>query len=122
MILVDTSVWIDHFRRANPALARSLESGAVAVHPFVIGEIALGSLKNRRAIIESLSDLPAVTMATDEETLAFIEDWRLMASGVGYLDAHLLASVRLTAGARLWTKDKKLKSAADALGLSADEA
>lgn len=122
MILIDTSIWIDHFRRANAALARYLESGAVAVHPFVIGEIALGSLKNRRAIIESLQDLPALTAATDEEVLEFIEAQSLAASGVGYLDAHLLASVQLTPSARLWTRDRKLKAAAEALGLAADEA
>jgi hypothetical protein len=119
MILVDTSVWINHFRKSDPDLVRLLERGAVASHPFVIGEIALGSIKNRTAVLDSLKDLPTVATATDEETLAFIEAQSLAAKGIGYLDAHLLAAVRLTPDARLWTRDKTLNAASDALGLSA---
>lgn len=122
MILVDTSVWIDHIRRGDPHLVRLLESFSAATHPFVIGEIALGSLRNRATIIESLSGLPSVSVATEEETLAFIERQSLAGSGVGYVDAHLLAAVRLTPGAKLLTRDKKLKAAADALGLSTGDA
>ncbi len=121
MILVDTSVWIDHLRKSDAALVRLLEDGAVATHPFVVGEIALGSVKRREAVLEGLAGLPSVAVATDDETLAFIESASLAGSGVGYLDAHLLAAVRLTPEARLWTRDKGLRSAADALGLSAGE-
>ncbi len=121
MILVDTSVWVDHFRKIDPQLLRLLEQGTVATHPFVIGEIALGSIKGRRAIIEDLASLPSVTVATDDETLGFIETQSLAGTGVGYVDAHLLTAVKLTPEARLLTRDKKLKSAADALGLSAGD-
>jgi hypothetical protein len=121
MILVDTSVWIDHFRKSDAGLVRLLEDGAVATHPFVIGEIALGSIKRRAEVLDHLVGLPRIAVATDDETLAFIESASRPRSGVGYHDAHLLAAVRLTAEARLWTRDSRLKSAADHLGLSASE-
>lgn len=121
MILVDTSVWIDHFRKTDPQLSRLLTSAMVATHPFVIGEIALGSIKSRRTIIEDLASLPSVTVATDDETLGFIEKQSLAGTDVGYVDAHLLAAVKLTPEASLLTRDRKLKAAADALGLSAED-
>lgn len=117
MILVDTSVWIDHFRRENAKLASLLGAMRVVVHPFVIGELALGSLRNRRQIISHLVDLPAATAATDGETLAFIDSAGLAGSGVGYVDAHLLASTMLTPDAEIWTLDTKLRSAATRLDL-----
>ncbi len=108
MILVDTSVWIDHFRRGNPTLVAALEREDVLTHPFVIGELACGELKKRREVLDLLAALPAAVVASDEETLNFIERHRLMGNGIGYIDAHLLASVALTEGGRLWTLDKRL--------------
>ncbi|MFA6955903.1 MAG: type II toxin-antitoxin system VapC family toxin [Thermoanaerobaculia bacterium] len=108
MILADTSVWIDHFRRGNAALVEALEREDVLVHPFVIGELACGELKKRREILELLASLPSAIVASDEEALQFIEQRRLMGKGIGYIDVHLLASAALTEGARLWTLDKRL--------------
>lgn len=118
MNLVDTSVWIDHFRRGNPSLVAALEREDVLTHPFVIGEIACGELKKRREILGLLSALPGAVVASDEETLHFIERHRLMGKGIGYIDAHLLASVALTGGARLWTLDKRLAPLAEKHGNS----
>ena len=119
MILADTSVWIDHFRRGDPRLADLLAASEVLVHPFVIGEIALGHLKARSSILASLGNLQSVAVATDSEVLAFISAAKLDGSGIGYLNAHLLASVALTPDTRLWTRDRKLASAATRLGLAA---
>ena len=108
MILVDTSVWIDHLHKAAPRLVDALEKEDVATHPFVIGEIACAEIKRRQEVLALLSTLPSSTVATDEEALRFIEHHRLMRKGIGYIDAHLLASVMLTNGATLWTRDKRL--------------
>ena len=118
MILVDTSVWIEHLRRGSPELSAVLERGEVLMHPFVIGEIACGNLANRDEVLGLLSRLPFVSVATDDETLLFIEERRLMGRGIGYIDAHLLAAVTLTDGARLWTRDKRLAAVARELGLA----
>jgi predicted nucleic acid-binding protein len=117
MILVDTSVWIDHLRTANEALSALLETGSVLTHPFVTGEIALGYLRRREAILSALRDLPQAIVATDAEVLSFIEEQALAGLGMGYIDVHLLASVRLTAGAALWTRDKRLTGVAERLGV-----
>ena len=85
------------------------------IHPFVIGELACGNLKNRREVLDLLAALPAASVATHEETLHFIEQHRLMRQGIGWIDAHLLASVRITDGARLWTSDKRLRAIAGKL-------
>jgi predicted nucleic acid-binding protein len=108
VILVDTSVWIDHLHKAVPLLMNALEKEDVATHPFVIGEIACGEIARRQEVLALLSTLPSSTQATDEEALRFIERHRLMGKGIGYIDAHLLASVMLTNGATLWTRDKRL--------------
>lgn len=118
MVLVDTSVWIDHLRRGEAALVRLLEEAQVLIHPFVVGELALGRPSKRDELLQALSSLPKVGMALDPEVLHFIETQDIAASGVGYIDAHLLASVRLTAGAALWTRDRRLLSLADRLGCS----
>jgi predicted nucleic acid-binding protein len=118
LILVDTSVWIDHLRADNSALTRLLDAERVIMHPFVIGELALGRMRQREIILAALSDLPAAELATDGEVLGFIEREALFGRGIGYVDAHLLASVRLTAGARLWTRDAKLRDVAEELGLA----
>lgn len=116
MILVDTSVWVDHLRIGDAHLAALLERGSVVMHPFVVGEIACGSLTHRAPIIELLRELPAATVAEGDEVLGFIERHALHGKGIGYVDVHLLASVALTQGASLWTRDKRLQAAADDLG------
>ncbi|HZZ61292.1 MAG TPA: type II toxin-antitoxin system VapC family toxin [Roseiarcus sp.] len=118
MILVDTSIWIDHLRAGNAKLAGLLAEGTVFTHPFVIGELALGDFRQRRAVLEDLSDLPEVVVATDTEALRFIDRHTLFGRGVGYVDIHLLAAARLTPGARLWTSDRRLHVVADTLGLA----
>jgi predicted nucleic acid-binding protein len=118
VILVDTSVWVDHLRADNTDLAAMLGAGMVLAHPFVIGELALGNLRQRKAVLTALSDLPRADIATDSEVLTFIDRHALFGRGVGYVDAHLLAAVRLTAGAKLWTNDRRLHGVADELGLA----
>lgn len=118
MILVDTSVWVDHLRTGSKGLAALLDAGTVLTHPFVVGELALGNLRQRETILDALSGLPFASVATDAEVLRFIERHALFGRGIGYVDAHLLAAVRLTAGAALWTNDKRLRSVADHLGLA----
>lgn len=118
MILVDTSVWVDHLRKGVPELAALLERGAVLVHPFVIGELACGNLKNRSELLALLASLPSSVVADDAETMLFIEHRKLMGKGIGYIDAHLLASVTLTTDARLWTRDKRLAELASQLRLA----
>jgi predicted nucleic acid-binding protein len=119
VILVDTSVWVDHLRRGDERLAALLEGGEILMHPFVIGELALGHLRQRHLIVTSLQDLPQARVATEDEVLLFIAERRLFGLGIGYVDAHLLASARLTAGATLWTRDARLLGAAGRLGLAA---
>jgi len=121
MILVDTSVWVDHLRAGDERLATLLEAGRVLAHSFVIGEIALGHLRKREPILSALSRLPQATVATDTEVLMFIEKHSLMGIGIGYVDAHLLASTRLSAGAALWTRDKRLLGAAERMNLNWNE-
>jgi predicted nucleic acid-binding protein len=118
VILADTSVWVAHFRSGEAALAALLDANLVLAHPFVIGELALGNLSNRQAVLTALLDLPAAVLATDSEVLEFIDRHALFGRGVGYVDAHLLAAARLTAGAKLWTHDKRLRHVADALALA----
>lgn len=118
MILVDTSVWIDHLRTSNLTLTRLLEDGRVISHPFVVGELALGNLRNRREVLEALTQLPQAAQARDEEVLGFIEAHSLHGEGVGYVDAHLLAAVRLTTDARLWTGDRRLRDLAERLSVA----
>ena len=117
MILVDTSVWVDHLRATDKTLSGLLENGRVLAHPFVVGELALGNLRQLKAILTSLQDLPQADVASDQEVLHFIERYALPGLGIGYVDAHLLASAQLTAGASLWTRDKRLHRVADELGL-----
>lgn len=116
-MLVDTSVWIDHLRRGNARLARYLEVGDVLMHPFVIGEIACGHLSRRDEVLALLGSLPRVAAASDGEVLVFVEKHKLAGSGVGWIDAHLLASAAL-ASTRLWSLDVKLDRIARRLGLA----
>ena len=117
MVLVDTSVWVDHLRRGNASLQARLLAEEVLCHPFVIGELACGSLRNRDEILSLLQALPPAVVADDAEALVFIERHRLMGLGIGLIDVHLLASALLS-GARLWTLDKRLKAAAGRLGVA----
>jgi predicted nucleic acid-binding protein len=119
MILVDTSVWIDHLRSGDETLAKLLNAGSVLTHPFVIGELALGDLRHRETVLTLLQGLAFAATASDVEALAFISRHGLAGRGIGYIDAHLLAATRLTAGAALWTRDKRLAGIADDLGLAA---
>ena len=121
MILVDTSVWIDHLRRGNARLAGMLQDGVVVSHPFIIGELACGAMRQRAAILSLLAELPVTTTATHGEALAFIEARRLMGRGLGYIDVHLLAAASLDRLA-LWTLSRRLDVAAKALGVSRSEA
>ncbi|MGA2186178.1 MAG: PIN domain-containing protein [Bryobacteraceae bacterium] len=116
MVLVDTSVWIDHFRRNSPALAELLDEATVLTHPFVLGELACGTMKNRDAVLSSLEALPVAVPATHGETLRLIEDHRLWGRGIGWVDAHLLASALLS-NCALWTLDEKLDRTASAAGV-----
>jgi len=117
MILVDTSVWVDHLRRGDAALGAALHADLVAIHPFVIGELACGLLKSRGPVLGLLRSLTRLAAATDEEVLDFIEHRRLMGRGLGYIDVHLLAATALH-GAALWTRDKRLRRAAVEMALA----
>jgi len=108
VILVDTSIWVDHLRAGEPALVHALEQGHVLMHPFVVGELACGTLKNRAEILRLAASLPGAPEATDTEALQFIEKRRLMGRGIGYIDVHLLASTALAPAARFWTRDRRL--------------
>jgi predicted nucleic acid-binding protein len=118
VILVDTSVWVDHLRAGDKALAALLDTGVVLTHPFVIGELALGNLRQREIVLNALSDLPHASVAADVEVLHFIDRHTLFGRGIGYVDAHLLAAAQLTARTELWTKDKRLHGVAVDLGLA----
>jgi predicted nucleic acid-binding protein len=116
LIVVDTSVWVDHLRRGDAALAALLDAGHALMHPFVIAEIACGSLVDRQPLLVLLQSLPMATTADADEVLTFIDKRGLHGKGIGYVDVHLLASTLLTRGATLWTRDKRLRAAAEAFG------
>lgn len=118
MILVDTSIWIDHLRAGDVELIGLLNDNGVLAHPWVTGELALGHLSRRTEVLRLLHNLPQATVATDDEVLALIDHQQLFGIGIGYVDAHLLAATMLTSGARLWTRDERLTSTATRLGLS----
>jgi predicted nucleic acid-binding protein len=119
-LLADTSIWIDHFRRMDRELAERLARGDIVIHPFVVGELSLGTHVNFAAIADDLLRLPGAKEANHNEVLAFIAANRLAGAGIGYVDAHLLASARLTVETKLWTRDKKLRAVAVRLKLAAD--
>lgn len=117
MVLVDTSVWVHHLRFSNPELVSLLNNAEVMIHPFVIGELACGNLKNRNEILTLLHSLPAVSQADDDEILFFVEKNKLFGKGVGLIDVHLLSSSKLE-NILLWTTDKKLEKVANKLNLA----
>ena len=119
MILADTSVWIDHFRAGNPELRSHLEQGLIAIHPLVVGDLALGLLKNRSRTLALLDQLPQLRGAQQDEVRSMIEVRRLYGLGIGLIDAHLIASVFLNPPTLLWTKDKHLRGVAERLGIHA---
>jgi predicted nucleic acid-binding protein len=111
LIIVDTSVWVDHLRTGNKKLEALLIEAKVACHPFIIGELACGYIKNRIEILSLLQELPQASRADDDDVLPFIKTHNLMGKGLGYIDVHLLMSAKLT-NAPLWTLDKKLHEVA----------
>jgi hypothetical protein len=117
MVLVDTSVWIQHFRQSEPVLIDRLSEGLVLMHPFVSGELACGNLRHRLEILSDLHALPPANLASNAEVLRLIEDRRLWGRGLGWVDLHLLASAMLS-GCGFWTLDRRLAVAAKELGLS----
>lgn len=118
MILVDTSVWIEHMHGRVPQLAIALDDAQVLSHPFVIGELACGSIRSRRQILDLLNELPTAPIANHDEAIALIERRALMGKGLTYADVHLLAAAAIGDDVQLWTNDKKLRSAAHAMGLA----
>jgi predicted nucleic acid-binding protein len=118
VILVDTSVWVDHLRRGDDTLTRLLEAGEVLMHPHVLGELACGNLRNRKELLYLLAGIPSITVASEAEALEFIERRKLMGKGIGYTDVHLLAATTLHPEVRLWTRDFRLRAAAATLGIN----
>lgn len=116
MILADTSIWIDHFRHSDAELRRIIEEDMLLCHPFVIGELALGSLRDRRRVLAFLAAQRQAVVATHDEIITMIEQHSLFNKGIGYTDANLLASVLLERGSALWTRDRWLSAAAEKAG------
>lgn len=119
-LLVDTSVWVDHLRKDDPLLVEALVDNRVAMHPHILGEISLGSLRNRQTVLSLLENLPQTPTATDREVQTLIERRRLFGRSIGYVDAHLLAAASLAPGLAIWTRDKRLMGVAGDLSLLAD--
>ena len=120
--LADSGIWIDHLRRGDPDLQHSLASEGLLGHPLVTGEIAMGSLADRAGFLQWLRRLPQATRADDDEVMGLVERRGLFSRGLGFLDAHLLASTLLTPEARLWTRDRRLSEAAAELGVAGEPA
>jgi len=118
LILVDTSIWVDHLRAGDPHLRELLQTQQVATHPFIIGEVALCHLRQRNEVMNTLGKLPKMSVADHDEVLLFIGAEALFGSGIGFVDASLLASVRLTVGTLFWTRDKNLLAMARRLRLA----
>ena len=119
VILVDTSIWIDHLARNHPLLTQLLENSRVLIHPFIIGEIALGSLKERATRLRDLHELPQIVLLPDDVVLHAIDERRLFSTGIGYVDAHLLVSTLVSPDVTIWTRDKDHLKLAQRLGIAA---
>jgi predicted nucleic acid-binding protein len=120
VILADTSVWVGHLRASNPQMVDLLNRGKIAMHPFIVAEIALGSLKNRRQMLGAMDMLRKLKVAQLSEVRRMIEAHALYSKGIGLTDAHLIASCLLTPGTRLWTRDTGMKKVATTLGIHAN--
>ncbi len=119
MILADTSVWVDHFRKGDPELYRQLQGNNISIHPFIVAELALGNLPNRRKTMADLDLLPVVKIARMSEVRGMIENYSLFQRGIGFVDAHLIASTLITPHTVLWSRDKRLRAVAEILGIGA---
>lgn len=117
MVLVDTSIWVDHLRHGDPGLVSILENGDAHCHPFIIGEIACGNLASRKEILHRLSLLPSASLVRHSEVMAFIEAHRFSGLGLGFIDMHLLAAANLD-GFKIWSRDKALRKAAEKLKIA----
>ena len=120
LFLVDSGIWIDHLRTSDPKLQAALTGGKILGHPFVTGEVAMGSLKDRTGVLGLLARLPQAERADDEEVFDLVERRALSSLGLGWVDAHLLASTLLTPDAGLWTRDRRLRDAAERLGIAGE--
>ncbi|CAM3080892.1 type II toxin-antitoxin system VapC family toxin [Methylobacterium mesophilicum] len=118
MIIIDTNIWIDHLAAADPSVTAILTEMSQRVHPFVIGELALGSVRDRERIIATLEDMPSADVAAHDGVMPLIAEHALHGLGIGYVDAHLLASAKLMPGSRIWTRDRRLAAVSDRLGVS----
>ena len=116
MILVDTSVWVDHLRTGNVVLSQLLERNRVVMHAMVLGELACGNLRHRQQLLALWQNLDFLQTVSHDEALYFVEENKLMGKGIGYIDVHLIASTALVVGAKLWTRDIRLAGVADELG------
>jgi predicted nucleic acid-binding protein len=119
MILADTSVWVDHFRGTDDSLHKQLSVAHISIHPFVVAELALGSLKQRMRTIAELEMLSQVKVANLREVRSLIEAHNLHSKGIGLIDVHLIASTLLTQSTQLWTRDKRLQAVAEEIGIAA---
>jgi predicted nucleic acid-binding protein len=119
MILADSSIWVDHLRRKDAAMEAQLGERSIVIHPFIVGEVALGHLERRAEVLLRLHWLPRVTIADASEVIRFVDRHKLFGTGIGYVDAHLLVSCRLTPDTLLWTRDKRLHAVAARLALAA---
>jgi predicted nucleic acid-binding protein len=119
VILADTSIWVDHLRDGDATMTAHLNAGLILMHPFVVGELAMGNLPDRAGLLATLRRLPTVLKARDVEVLDLIEREKLFGRGLGFVDTHLLASALLTEDATLWSRDRLLHAAADRLGIAA---
>ena len=117
MILVDTSIWVDHLRSGVPQLTAALQAGEVFIHPWVVGELVCGNLRDRSRVLQLLQNLPSACVATPAEVLMLIAQHHLMGRGIGFVDAQLLASARLST-CLLWTQDRRLAELAEVLGVN----
>lgn len=119
-MIIDASIWIDHINKGEPRLDALLISQTALMHPHVLGEVALGSIRRREAVLDRLASLPTPNVAKEGHVLDMIDRYRLWGSGIGYTDAHLLASALITPDNLLWTRDKRLHRLAERLSVAAD--